>query len=168
VIAVVDFANFPELRSEFGRKNSLELLLRLAERLTAMLRSIDTVARLGEYRFGLLVDGPVAPSRSRALCAKVIAYCITPLAGLPLGLIVKPRIALALVPLHGDDVQAVMARLEEMLHEAAGDPARVIMIDEQAEKHDYMPVAQVQPAGPPRAQGRPTTFEPTSAVDEVD
>jgi GGDEF domain-containing protein len=168
VVAVVEFPNFSELRSEFGRKYSLELLLRLAERLTAMLRSIDTVARLGEYRFGLLVDGPVAPSRSRALCAKVIAYCITPLAGLPLGLIVKPRIALALVPLHGDDVTAVMARLEELLHEAAGDPARVILVAETGEEVPPTKAARIEPAGRPRLHAPHTAFEPTSAVDEVD
>jgi len=168
VVAIVDFSNFSELRAEFGRKYSLELLLRLAERLTAMLRSIDTVARLGEYRFGLLVDGPVAPSRSRALCAKVIAYCITPLAGLPLGLIVKPRIALALVPMHGDDIAAVMARLEEMLHDAAGDPSRVILIADPCEGSQSSKAARVEPAGPPRLQPPHTAFEPTSAVDEVD
>lgn len=177
VVALVEFPNFANLRDEFGRKHSVELLLRLAERLTAMLRSMDTVARLGESRFGILVEGPVAPSRARGLCAKVIAYCITPLAGLPLGLVVKPRIALALVPLHGDDVEAVIARLEELLNQSANDPSRVILLADQAQESSgsATPQAQVAPASHSRGDSafqltstRESAFQATTAAEEVE
>jgi diguanylate cyclase (GGDEF)-like protein len=167
VVAVVDFSNFEALRAEFGRKHSLALLLRLAERLNAMMRTVDTVARLGESRFGLQVDGPVAPSRARALCAKVIAHCITPMAGLPMGMVAKPRIALALVPGHGAVAQDVIARLEQMLREAADDPTRVILI---ANTDATKPAAHRAAA---LMGGRPSTvistdFQATSASDEVE
>jgi two-component system, sensor histidine kinase LadS len=128
VAAIVDFTNLAELRSEFGRQRSVELLVRLGDRLTQTLRSMDTVARLGEFRFGLLIEGPVPPSRSKSFCAKVIAHCITPFAGLPQGMVVRPRIALALVPAHGSRAQSVVDELEGMLKEASGDPARLILI----------------------------------------
>ena len=166
VVAFVDFPNFDALRAEFGRKHSLALLLRLAERLNAMVRTVDTVARLGESRFGLQVDGPVAPSRARALCAKVVAHCITPMAGLPMGMIAKPRIAMALVPAHGAVAQDVLARLEQMLREAADEPMRVILL---ADMDIVRPAAPPQPGATAAPSSIATTeFLPTSATDEVD
>ena len=167
VVAVVDFSNFAELRGEFGRKYSLELLLRLAERLTSMMRTMDTVARLGDSRFGLLVDGPVAPSRARGLCAKVIAHCIMPMAGLPQGMVVKPKVALALVPVHGAHVQTVLDQLDEMLRAAADDPNRIILIadlPEPAEPPDAVAATPTLPV----AHGRNTDFQATSTKEEAD
>jgi len=165
VVALVDFPNLAQLRGEFGRKYSLELLLRLAERLNSMLRTMDTVARLSESRFGLLVDGPVAPSRARALCAKVVAHCIMPMAGLPQGMVVKPRVALALVPGQGRDVRVVIERLEAMLRAAADDPNRIILI---ADAPDPPEAPTAVPATPtlPAARGGDTDFQATSAAAE--
>src|SRR5436309_8283996 len=98
-----------------------------------MFRTVDTVSRQGETRFGLLVDGPVATSRAKALCAKVIAHCITPLSGLPLGMVVKPRIAMVLVPMHGTKVGEVMALLDRLLDEAASEPSRIILVPDLGE-----------------------------------
>lgn len=161
-LAVIEFPNLPQLTSEFGHKYSVELLVRLVERLQAMTRTVDTVARLGRYRFGLLVDGPIAPSRARAMCAKVIAHCIMPMAGLPLGMVVKPRIAMALVPQHGTRVADVVARLDALLEEAASDPTRVILLPDMAEG---------APA-PSQTAARwglgDTEFQQTNSPDEVD
>lgn len=169
-VAIVDFPNFAPLRSEFGRKHSIELLLRLAERLNAMMRTVDTVARLGEAKFGLLVDGPVAPSRARAMCAKVIAHCITPMAGLPMGMVPKPRIAIALVPGQGADGDNVIARLEQMMHDAAADPTRVILIAQASVVHAPSGAAKdaANATLPGTTLSGNTDFQPTSASDEVD
>jgi diguanylate cyclase (GGDEF)-like protein len=168
-VAIVDFPNFAPLRSEFGRNKSIELLLRLSERLNAMMRTVDTVARLGEAKFGLLVDGPVAPSRARAMCAKVIAHCITPMAGLPMGMVAKPRIAMALVPGQGADAGDVVGLLEEMMRDAAGDATRVIMIAQASVRPAVSPTAH-EPIGtlPGTTSRGDTEFQPTSASDEVD
>ena len=145
VAAIVEFTNFQQLRTEFGRKHSLEHLLRLAERLGAMMRTVDTVARVSETRFGMLVDGPVAPSRAKALCAKVIAHCITPMSGLPLGMVVKPRIAMALVPMHGAKGADVMVLLDRMMRDAAADPTRIILVPDVADAGPSQPPTPSQP-----------------------
>ncbi|HSH89888.1 MAG TPA: 7TM diverse intracellular signaling domain-containing protein [Ramlibacter sp.] len=171
VVALVDFSNLPQLRSEFGRKQTLEVLLRLAERLNSMLRSIDTVARVGDARYGLLVDGPVAPSRARALCAKVIAHCIMPMSGLPQGMVVKPRIAMALVPGHGCAAQAVMEQLEGMLLAAAEDPTRIILLANTAATNPGPASAPASASAGmtiPSTQAGDTDFQATSAKQEAD
>jgi GGDEF domain-containing protein len=166
VVAILEFTNYFQLRTEFGRKHSLEHLLRLAERLTAMMRTVDTVARVTETRFGLLVDGPVATSRARAMCAKVIAHCITPMAGLPLGMVMKPRIAMALVPMHGAKGPEVMAMLDRMLSEAAGDSSRVILVPEMRETAPAQPsTGSLMESSIDTTLGGGTEFLPTSAGD---
>ncbi len=166
VVAVVDFSNFTDLRGEFGRKQSLELLLRLAERLNSMLRSMDTVARLGDARFGLLVDGPVASSRARALCAKVIAHCIMPMSGLPQGMVVKPRVAMALVPSHGSDAPSVLRQLDDMLRSTADDPMRIILIPPSLDSLTQDGSLPVDAPADHATQAGDTDFQATSGTRE--
>jgi GGDEF domain-containing protein len=156
VVAVVEFSNMDALWKEFGRKHALEMLLRLAERLMSIVRNVDTVARVGSSRFGLLVEGPLTTSRARAFAAKIIANCITPMAGLPQGMVVRPRVAIALVPQHGEQPQQVMQRLERMLAEPA-DAARSILFVESAP-------AELAP--PPAAQATPAHEAPTTALSD--
>jgi diguanylate cyclase (GGDEF)-like protein len=173
VAAVVDFTNLQALREEFGRKHSLELLLRLAERLSSMMRSMDTVARLGDSRFGLLVDGPVGPSRAKAMCAKVIAHCITPLSGLPQGMVVRPKVALVLVPAQCANVQQVMGTLDELLRDASNDRARVILMppmptdDSRAFTSTGMSMASSPDPSQPREAGpESSTNFPSTVLNE--
>jgi hypothetical protein len=109
----------------------------------------------------------VAPSRARALCAKVIAHCIMPMAGLPQGMVVKPRIAMALVPSHGSSAQAVTVALDEMLNSAGRDSSRIILLAEAAPAPDdpaALPVAPTLPS----TQATNTDFQATSAKEEAD
>lgn len=128
VVAIVELSNLPQLRHEFGRKRSIEMLLRLSDRLTSILRNVDTVARLGDGRFGLLVEGPLEEGRVRSFCAKAIAHCITPVGGLPQGMIARPKIAAALVPRYGTDVAQLMELLEGLLRDTLNDPNRGIAV----------------------------------------
>ncbi|HVZ45098.1 MAG TPA: diguanylate cyclase [Ramlibacter sp.] len=147
LVAVLDFSNYDELRREFGRRRAIELLLRLSDRLTSMLRNVDTLARLGDSRFGLLIEGPLAVSRARAFCAKVIARCIGPIGGLPQGMQVKPKIACALVPDDARDAQQVLRLLEEALQELMRDPVRNMAVAEPPSLPS--PPSLHPPPGPP-------------------
>lgn len=157
IVAAVDFPNFDLLWKEFGRKRALELLLRLAERLTSIVRQVDTVARVGSARFGLLVEGPLTPARGRAFAAKVIAHCITPMGGLPQGMVVRPRVAVVLVPEHGTDPQQVMQLLEAMLAEPADASKAILIADGRTAAPGAVPppadLAPAHPATVPAAHG---------------
>jgi diguanylate cyclase (GGDEF)-like protein len=127
-VVLVDFTNLHKLREEFGRKAVLEVLLRLAGRLTSLVRDVDTVARVGEARYGILIEGPIPPDRGASVGSKVLARLIMPFSRMPMGLAVRPKIAVALVPGQGDNVQEVLDRLDAMLKEAAPDYRKNIFV----------------------------------------
>ena len=127
-VVLVDFTNLHKLREEFGRKAVLEVLLRLAGRLTSLVRDMDTVARIGEARYGILIEGPVPPGRGAAVGSKVLARLIMPFSRMPVGLSVRPKIAVALVPAQGADAQDVLDRLDAMLKEASPDYRKNIFV----------------------------------------
>lgn len=127
-VVLVDFTNLHKLREEFGRKAVLEVLLRLAGRLTSLVRDVDTVARVGEARYGILIEGPVPPDRGASVGSKVLARLIMPFSRMPMGLAVRPKIAVALVPGQGDNVQEVLDRLDAMLKEASPDYRKNIFV----------------------------------------
>ncbi len=127
-VVLVDFTNLHKLREEFGRKAVLEVLLRLAGRLTSLVHDVDTVARVGEARYGILIEGPIPPDRGASVGSKVLARLIMPFSRMPMGLAVRPKIAVALVPGQGDNVQEVLDRLDAMLKEAAPDYRKNIFV----------------------------------------
>lgn len=132
-VVLVDFTNLHKLREEFGRKAVLEVLLRLAGRLTSLVRDMDTVARLGDARFGVLIEGPVPTERASQLGSKVLARLILPFSGMPMGLAVRPKVAVALVPLQGKTVQDVMDGLDAVLKEAMPDYRRNVYVMEDSQ-----------------------------------
>ena len=131
-VVLVDFTNLHKLREEFGRKAVLEVLLRLAGRLTSLVRDVDTVARVGEARYGVLIEGPIPPERAASVGSKVLARLIMPFSRMPMGLAVKPKVAVAMVPGQGDNVQEVLDRLDAMLKEASPDYRKnIYVVDSQ-------------------------------------
>ncbi|MBI2768999.1 MAG: GGDEF domain-containing protein [Burkholderiales bacterium] len=139
-VVLVDFTNLHGLREEFGRKAVLEVLLRLAGRLTSLVREMDTVARIGEARYGVLIEGPVPAERASQLGSKLLARLIMPFARMPMGLAVRPKVAVALVPSQGETVEAVLARLDAMLKEAPPDNRKsVYVLDSQPSSQPELP-----------------------------
>ncbi|MGE3348764.1 MAG: 7TM diverse intracellular signaling domain-containing protein [Ramlibacter sp.] len=131
-VVLVDFTNLHKLREEFGRKAVLEVLLRLAGRLTSLVRDVDTVARVGDARYGVLIEGPVPPERAAALGSKLLARLIMPFNRMPMGLAVRPKVAVALVPAQGEEVQTVLDRLDGMLKGAPPDYRKnIYVVDSQ-------------------------------------
>lgn len=121
MVVVIDIANRSKLLEEFGRRTVLELTLRLAQRLTTFVRDVDTVSRLGEARFGLLIEGPVPPDKVTGMATKIMARFVDPFSGLPHSLNVKPKIAFLLVPLDAGTAEEAMANLDTLLMSASPD-----------------------------------------------
>jgi diguanylate cyclase (GGDEF)-like protein len=127
-VLVVEIANLPPLTKEFGRKAVLRVMLRLAGRLTAMVRPMDTVARLGDTRYGVLMEGPVPADRMAQLGSKFLARLIVPFSGLPLALTVRPRIGVVLVPSQAATASEAMQRLNALLDETPPEHSHSIFV----------------------------------------
>ena len=64
-------------------------------------REIDSVARLSERRFGMLVEGPLTPGEAARVRARVVARGLIPFKNKPIDWVAQLRVAQALVPLDG-------------------------------------------------------------------
>ena len=69
-VAVIDMDGFIAIEREKGREVARALLIDMAEHLQATLRRSDTVARLGDDRFGLILNH-ITPFEARRLLYKL-------------------------------------------------------------------------------------------------
>lgn len=125
---VVEIRNFGRLGKEFGRKAVLEVMLRIAGRLTTLMRPMDTVARVGDNRYAILMEGPVPPDRCSQLGATVMSRLVLPFGGLPKGLLIKPKIAVIVVPTQAATAEEAIQRLDVLLKEAPPQEARNVYV----------------------------------------
>ncbi|TFZ05274.1 diguanylate cyclase [Ramlibacter henchirensis] len=120
VVLLVDIANIEQLRRDFDRRSAEEMPLQVAGRLLSVARDIDSVARLSEHRFGMIVEGPLSPEQATGTGPKVVARCLMPFKGKPLEWVAQVRVAQSIVPSEGD-AKSLVDRLEAVL---AGVPAQ--------------------------------------------
>ena len=81
---LVDIGNIDQIRRQFDSDSARELTLRVAGRLLSVAREIDTVARLSEHRFGILLEGPLHADEVAEAGPRIVARCLMPFKGRPL------------------------------------------------------------------------------------
>ena len=111
---LVDIANIEQLRRDFDRRSAEEMPLQVAGRLLSVARDIDSVARLSEHRFGMLVEGPLSADEVASTGTKVVARCLMPFKGKPIEWVAQVRVAQSLVP-NGVEGHKLVERLEAAL-----------------------------------------------------
>lgn len=114
-VLLVDIVNVEQIREQFSVRAAQELPLRVAGRLLSAAREIDSVARLGDHRFGILVEGPLTSAEVAAAGPRVVARCLMPFKGMPVDYVPQVRVAQALVPMDGSDADRLVADLQVLL-----------------------------------------------------
>jgi len=128
VVLLVEVAHPQEAGRDFDERGPSTLALHLAGRLLSVAREVDTVARLGDHRFGLLFEGPLSAKEAAGAGQRVVARCLMPLPNRPLAQTIQVRVAQAVVPHDGTDPQQVLARLHARLAGARPDGRRAIHV----------------------------------------
>ena len=118
-IMLIDLINIEQIQRDYGRRAADQLPVRVASRLLSTIRDIDSVARLSERRFGILVEGPISPQEAASLGPRIIARCLMPSKGMHSECVAQVRVAYALLPYPSLDGQSLITRLEERLTTAA-------------------------------------------------
>jgi len=126
VVLVIDLVNVEQIQRDFDRRSAEELPLRVAGRLLSAAREIDSVARLSERRFGMLVEGPLTPEEAAQAGPRVIARGLMPFKNKPLEWVAQLRVAHALVPLDGTDAQQVLEQMGALLASVPADSKRAV------------------------------------------
>ena len=120
-VMLIDIVNNEQVQRDFGRKAADELPLRVARRLLSTAREIDSAARLSDWRFGMLVEGPFSASEAASLGPRIVARCLMPYKALPAGWTAQVHVVYALVPHHRVGAEDLLKQLEARL---AAIPAR--------------------------------------------
>ncbi|RYF41642.1 MAG: diguanylate cyclase [Comamonadaceae bacterium] len=126
-VLLVDIVNIEQIRRDYDRRSAEELPLRVAGRLLSAAREIDSVARLSDFRFGMLIEGPLTAEDVAAAGPRVVARCLMPFKNKPLDWVAQVRIAQTQVPVGGDnDAGRLIERLEAVLAAAPAESKRAV------------------------------------------
>ncbi len=144
-ILLIDLANHPQILARLGTEAAEEALLRTVVKIRRLVRDVDSTGRLGEHRFGLILEGvsvrqPVSTLGSRLVALGLMAEPDRPRAA-PLHL----HVAAVLLTEHPGSADEVLATLSGMLDDPDPRTQRPFRL--------FEPDAAARP-GPDRA-GRP-------------
>lgn len=70
---MIELTNYADLLKKYNRDTADRALVMAAARIRSVARSVDTVARLGDTQFGLLIEGPIRASDANDVATKILA-----------------------------------------------------------------------------------------------
>lgn len=126
-LMLVELTNHREILEREGREAADRALVVAASRLSMVLRDVDTVSRIADTRFAVLVEGPEDLKR---VAQHVVAKGLERIPMLPSGVSLRFRLVSSVLPLAGeeevDDAQ-LLQRLHTALDQLVDDPRRVVL-----------------------------------------
>ncbi|TFY97041.1 sensor domain-containing diguanylate cyclase [Ramlibacter humi] len=125
-VLLVDIVNAERLCNDYGQHLTQEVPLRVGMRLLTTARDIDSVARLSENRFGMLIEGPLGPDEVKQIGSRVVARCLMPVKKKPEGWVPHVHVAQALVPRDSGDAAQLVQRMDLLLASVPPDTRRAV------------------------------------------
>jgi diguanylate cyclase (GGDEF)-like protein len=117
-VMFIDLVNYGRIREYFGTAVAEQSLLRSVIKLRRLLRDVDTVSRVGEARFGVLLEGAGSRLSVTERATRLIAAGLMPLPGLKPDVTLQFHVAALLLserPMEADELeQALDAQLARM------------------------------------------------------
>ena len=117
-ILMIDLDGFKPINDTYGHAGGDRALIEVARRLSATVRSMDTVVRLGGDEFVVLVRGVDKPEAGMGLASRIHAAMADTfmLNGSPVPL--RASIGFAAIPWHAGDVASLLERADAALYAA--------------------------------------------------
>ncbi len=130
-LLLVEVSNHQEIAQREGREAGDRALVVTASRLSSVVRDVDTVCRVSDNRFAMLIEGPQKSDLLKLVSQHAIAKGLERLPNLPSDVSLKLRLVSALVPSENSgpeelDEEALLARLNHELDRLVGDPRKVV------------------------------------------
>lgn len=131
-VVFIDLVNYPRIKAQYGSAVAEQSLLRSVIKLRKLVRETDTLGRIGEARFGLIMEGVNARAAITDRAARLIAAGLMPLRGL------KPEVTLQF------HIAAVL--LNERLEEASELPQVLGTLLASMSSRTRRPIRYLEPA----------------------
>lgn len=131
-LMLVDLSNHTEIVAREGREAGDRALVVAAARLASVVRDVDTVCRVSDTRFAVLIEGPVKTDLLKLVAQHVVAKGLERVPALPNDLSLRFRLVSAAPPEaddEGNDApdEHLLARLHRALDRLGGEPRKVVM-----------------------------------------
>lgn len=148
-LLLVELSNHADLRLRLGQDTGDRALVLAAARLTRVMRDVDTVCRVTDTRFAVLVEGPQRPEQIKLLAQHIVAKGLEPASILPEDATLRLRLVSTLLPAEREvadeeDERVEAQRTLQRLHRALDD-----LIDEPRKAVLHLP--REQPGSPAQA-----------------
>lgn len=160
-VMYIALVNYPRIKEVFGTAVAEQSLLRSVIKLRRLLRDVDTVARMGEARFGVILEGAASRFSVTERASRLIAAGLMPLPGLKPDVTLQFHVAALLLNERSMEAEEVHAALEEQLGRMSPRtrrPIRFIAPDETPPPEDdqggpdsslFAPESDRPQSGPP-------------------
>ncbi|MBX3589136.1 MAG: diguanylate cyclase [Ramlibacter sp.] len=139
-VIFIDLVNYQRIKSFHGSAVAEQSLLRSVIKLRRLLRDVDTVSRVGEARFGLILEGVNSRAAVTDRAARLIAAGLMPLKGLKPEVTLQFHIGSALLSERLMDAPALASALSDLLGSMSSRTRRPIRFLEP-EATQRMPLA---------------------------
>ena len=120
-LLLLDLDRFKALDDSLGRETADQLLNAIAVRIRASLRKVDTIARLGEDEFALILEGLAVPASAGLVAAKLIESIAKPFDIGQKTLTVTASVGATVFDPHDDDASALLGDAERAMQQAKSE-----------------------------------------------
>ncbi|MBC7601714.1 MAG: GGDEF domain-containing protein, partial [Ramlibacter sp.] len=114
-VVFIDLVNYQRIKDHYGSAVAEQSLLRSVIKLRRLLRDVDTVSRIGEARFGLILEGVRSRVAVTDRAARLIAAGLMPLAGLKPDVTLQFHIGAVLLEERVSDAPEIVDALDALL-----------------------------------------------------
>ena len=135
-VMLMDLDRFKEVNDSLGHHAGDQLLQEVARRLSAVLRSSDSIARLGGDEFGVLLPGPHNPTSVVKVVEKLVEALEEPITVQHLPLVVEASIGIAVSPDDGLDVDTLLRAADVAMYTAKEEQADYAFFDGTTQQLD--------------------------------
>lgn len=155
-VMYIDLVNHARIREVYGSAIAEQSLLRSVIKLRRLLRDVDTVSRIDEARFGVILEGATSRNSVMERASRLIAAGLMPLPGLKPDVTLQFHVAAVLLserPLEAEEVQQLLAGQLAKMSPRTRRPVRFLQ-------------AEQPPASEPVESGFPLDVEAGAAESE--
>lgn len=114
-VVFIDLVNHGRIKQHYGGAVAEQSLLRSVIKLRRLLRDVDTVSRVGESRFGVILEGVSSRAAVTDRAARLIAAGLMPLAGLKPEVTLQFHIAAILLDERSLEAPELLQALDDLL-----------------------------------------------------